>query len=363
MSRLSYIDKALSSFTGSAYNCRTVNYINIHCTLLIPNEENATVFNNLLTLCKKHIKYNIKRTRSGGISHSHMVNVPAYSYTYGNSGAELLILTNLKAYRIQFRPQLANNAESDNKAMSGRQAFAYFKKMCGDYGIDLSAYAVDNGKEIKQEIEKPLIKMENPMYISHDETANGLRSAHHIDFHNSYPGGLVRTHPEFKPLITELYNRRKENPVYKAILNYTIGFMQSKWCGYKYAALSRDAINDNNNRVRDLAQRLKKTGHNVVAYNTDGIWYTGKVYHGEGEGTEVGQWHNDHINCRLRFKSAGSYEYIENGKYYPVVRGYTNLDKIKTRDQWSWGDIYKAGIITYKLTTDGIVADTWEGYK
>ena len=130
--------------------------------------------------------------------------------------------------------------------------------------------------------------------------------------------------------------------------------MQSKWCGYKYAHLSRDAITDNNNRIIKLSDELSSQGRVILSYNTDGIWYQGEIYHGNGEGHDLGQWENDHINCQFRMKSDGSYEFIENGKYYPVVRGYTRLDRIKPRTEWVWGDIYQAGIITFSIDINGI---------
>lgn len=95
----------------------------------------------------------------------------------------------------------------------------------------------------------------------------------------------------------------------------------------------------------------------VLLYNTDGIWYCGDVYHGEGEGKRLGEWENDHINCMFRAKSAGSYEFVEDGKYYPVVRGRTNLDLITPRENWKWGDIFKkeAKVIEfYWLAGEGI---------
>ena len=33
---------------------------------------------------------------------------------------------------------------------------------------------------------------------------------------------------------------------------------------------------------------------------------------------------------------AGSYEFIEDGIYYPVIRGIPN----ETKTDWKWGDIY-----------------------
>ena len=249
-------------------------------------------------------------------------------------------------WRIQFRAGVYDN---DNKKMSGREAFQKFKDVLKQFNINLETYAIEDGKKVKEEIEKPLIMMANRGFKDAI-----LENVNHIDFHNSYPGGLVNTHPEFAEPIIYCYNKRNEDPVYKAILNFSIGFMQSKWCNYQYAHLSRDAINDNNKRVRKVAEDLVKAGRVIVAYNTDGIWYKGEVYHGELEGSEIGQWQNDHINCKFRMKSDGAYEYIENGLYHPVVRGYTKLDRIKARDCWVWGDIYQAELITFYINKDGV---------
>ena len=92
---------------------------------------------------------------------------------------------------------------------------------------------------------------------------------------------------------------------------------------------------------------MRNSGRIVISYNTDGVWYDGEIYHGEGEGPNLGQWSNDHVNCMFRAKSAGAYEFIEDGKYYPVVRGQTTLDAIKPRSSWEWGDIYKSTSLQY----------------
>ena len=164
-----------------------------------------------------------------------------------------------------------------------------------------------------------------------------FEGVNHIDFHSSYAGGLANTHPEFKPILTKLFEKREEKEEYKNILNFSIGFMQSeKCCKAKWAHLSRDAIKDNNDRIKKLTEELEKRGRIILTYNTDGIWYKGPVYHGAGEGSGLGEWHNDHVNCKFRAKSAGAYEFIENGVYNPVVRGVSNECKVK----WEWGDIY-----------------------
>lgn len=284
-----------------------------------------------------YIYYNwsiLERTPSGGIKKVNL-RLPTYDAKATRTSVELTVLAPEGFFRLQMR---FSKFMEDNKGkkINGYEAFKRFKELCELNGIDLNKYAIKNGEEVKKEIEKTMICFER------DSTKDvTFYNAHHIDFHNSFPAGLVNTHPEFAQIVNKLYKERKTNPENKSILNCTIGFMQSEYCNYRWAHLSRDAINDNNKRIRELEERLKANGNMILAYNTDGIWYCGDVYHGEGEGAELGQWENDHINCQIRFKSAGSYEYIENGIYKPVVRGTTRLELSGvTRDKWNWGDIY-----------------------
>ena len=119
----------------------------------------------------------------------------------------------------------------------------------------------------------------------------------------------------------------------KAILNFSIGWMQSyKPSNKRYAEwahLSRDAIADNNKRIIDLSIRLQASGRKILGYNTDGIWYQGQIYHGAGEGNNLGDWSNDHTNCLFRSKSDGSYEFIEDNTYNAVVRNCRNSNLIQ----------------------------------
>ena len=277
-----------------------------------------------------------------------------YCYTFTISGAQLLIYDNCKVYKIQLR----NTPVINSKEISGSTAFKKFKSILKENGIDLDTYAIDNGEEVKKSIEMPLIC--TGRFTIYDQI---YKNCHHIDFHNSYPGGLCITHPEFRPVIEMLYQKRKTEPVYKAILNLSIGYMQSKYCNYKFAHLSRDAINNNNDRVRKVAKDLEDNGRMVLLYNTDGIWYAGDIWHGELEGKNVGEWENDHTNCTMRIKSRGCYEFIENGVYTPIVRGVTKYDEVKDRHEWSWGDIYKSEMIRYKCTEDGILKIEGDDYN
>lgn len=299
------------------------------------SEENIETFNRIYVWLLNNVKNKIKRTKSGGISYARIhFKPPMWDMVQGNTWINLTFVDLDGIWRIQFRFEAS---EKNKKQQYGAQSFKEFKRKCLAAGIDLTKYEIDNGVEVKEQIERPLIKLANPLVRN-----TIYEGVHHLDFHNSYPAGLAFTHPEFAPIIQELYEKRKQNELYKAILNHSIGYMQSiKCCNAKWAHLSRDAINDNNKRMRELAERLRKSGRTILSYNTDGIWYQGEVYHGEGEGKALGQWENDHINCRFRAKSAGSYEFVENGEYNPVVRGHTKLDDIKPRTEWEWGDIYQ----------------------
>lgn len=325
---------------------RKPNYTLIPVNTINMDSKGVKEFNEIYLELKNSGYNTIIRSPSGGISTK--TKAPAWDIRNTSTVVELTIL-DFQMFRIQIRNEKMNN---NPYGIKGRQAFRKFKEILLKNGINLDDYIINNGAEVKATIEKPYIKLERNSYVN-----KTFEQVNHIDFHNSYPAGLVNTHPEFKKVIQELYAKRKENEIYKAILNLSIGFMQSeKCCKAKWAHLTRDAIADNNKRLLEMADRLRKAGRVILSYNTDGIWYIGDVYHGEGEGPDLGEWHNDHINTIWRAKSAGAYEFIENGVYYPVLRGHTRLDENKPRSEWEWGDIYNidCNIIKYILTDSGL---------
>ena len=341
-----------------------VNYLNIPITVFPITREGAAEFNEIykfLISDENKNMHTIIRTKSGGISISKKSyfsgNVMAWDIRCSSSGIEITVLNN-GAWRFQFR-NLPKKDEKENK-LYGRQAFIKFKQLCqSELGIDLNDYALtkEEGLSIKKEIPMPKIELAPGVITGKTRV---YFNVHHIDFHNSYPAGLCNTHPEFRPLIERLYKERKDNPENKAILNYTIGFMQQN-NNPLWAHLAKDAITDNLNRITELANRLRQN-YKILSYNTDGIWYQDYKglgpYHGDGEGKNLGQWENDHQNCSIRFKSAGSYEYRENGVYTPVVRGLTRLDAIKPRSEWTWGAIfdYDASPILFKFDNkEGVI--------
>ena len=305
----------------------------------------------------KEIK--VKRTQSKSICVDKQVlwhEMPCYEVKNIKNGCEILILSYSFGHcRIQFRPTA--NKEAEENTINGRQAFTKFKKDCKNMGIDLEAYALDEDSayEIKKQIEKPRIDVFNQLFLN-----KTFKSVHHLDINSSYPAGLAESHPEFRPLIEKYFAKRKTNKDYKAILNLTIGFMQSPYCDYKYSQLSRDAIAVNNRKVEEMTLYLQKHDRIVLAWNTDGIWFAGESLADVFNSTELGEWHQDYTNCQFRMKSAGCYEFICDGKYYSRVRGKTRFELDKPREEWQWGDIYQAAtdkIIQYLVQEDGYVKE------
>lgn len=335
------LDDLLKNFKGSPLTMKP-NYMKIPVSRVGMDEVGADLFNKIYRVCKEQIGRKLERSKSGAIKLS-TLRLPSYDVRTLSYCVELTILCN-KNYRIQFRGKIR---ELDQEH-SGRCAFVSFKEvMRRKFNIDLEDYAIPNGKELKQEIEKPMI------CLARDSMANlTFQNVNHIDFHSSYPAGLMNTHPEFTEGLKFMFAKRKTNEKYKSILDFSIGFMQSQFCGYKFTHLARDSIHDNNVRVMNLANQLKKAKRVIILYNTDGIWYIGEPYHGAGEGSDIGQWENDHINCQFRAKSAGCYEFIENGVYTAKVRGRTKLETIKPREAWQWGDIYNKDCVAIKWLFD-----------
>lgn len=308
------------------------------------DKESIDEFNKIYQFLLESDLNTITRTPSGGIKKGFLRNNYAWDIKRSSIGARITVI--MGGYVYVFK--IGAFSTKKDAGVYPSAAFKIFKAECEDNGIDLDTYKIPNGKEVKDTIEAPLILMLNHM----SQNDKPLNNVHHIDFHNSYPAGLANTHPEFRPVIEKFYNLRKTDPKYKAVLNYTIGWMQSyneeKKRYAEWAQLSKDAITDNNNRIMELNMRLITSGRTILGFNTDGIWYQGDIYHGEGEGDKLGEWSNDHINCLFRSKSNGAYEFIENGQYNAVVRGNTSFDAIEPdRSKWTWGDIYKSNVLTY----------------
>ena len=341
---------------------RKLNYILIPVT----QTDDYKAFNEVFLAYRRLDSVRIERTPSGGISIKGL-SVPGRwdirtfkwgcEFTYCGHEDEgiwhndpIRLEHGCGMFRLQFRNKIFED-EKTNSKISGKQALNKFYKELKAINIDLNNYAIENGKEIKEQIESPLIQLEDQ-----EDKDKIFENCHHIDINSSYPAGVKEYHPEFAPVIDKWYELKKQgHKEYKAYLNLMIGTMQSQFVGYKYADISKYAIKLNNDKIRAMAQWLKDNGRKVLLYNTDGIWFQGEPYLNGSD--KLGEFKQDHTNCKFRAKSNGAYEFIENGKYTPVIRGKTKLDETKPREEWNWGDIYQNDaqlIIKYELTEGGL---------
>lgn len=214
---------------------------------------------------------------------------------------------------------------------------------------DLKDFYVEDGSDRLEEVEKPMISGDEQYY------GKTLSNVHHLDINSAYPAGVVASYPQLKNTFQYLFDTRKTHPGNKLLMNRFIGVCHSvKWGQHaNYIDLAIAAKKWCNDFIKNYIRIFEATGRKVIAVNTDGIWYQGEIYHDENEGVGLGQWKNDHINCLFRMKSGGCYEFMEQGQYHPVVRGETRLDRILPREEWSWGDIFRAPVWYYRYTEDG----------
>lgn len=332
------------------------NKLKMKTLALKPSPAGKTMFNAIIELLEEFgYGQNVVLTKSGGMR---KCNHHGYAILNKRAYTEMICSTSAGNFRVLFTSTYSVVEEG---GITGREAYHLMNREFKKDGIDIADYATNDGAFIKQTIEKPRILITN--FVKTRETYDHV---HHLDIHSAYPSGLAAYHPELKPTIGRIYEQRKKSANGKRLklaLDASIGYMQSEYCivnknKYALASLSRDAIRWCNLTITKITTELIRRGYTPLAYNTDGIWYA-KLENGKSvpsepmhcslEGSTLGTYANDHVDCRIRWKSKGSYEFIEDGVYKPVVRGSTKLDQIKDRSNWQWGDIFQddANILKY----------------
>ena len=318
-----------------------LNYNKIPTTVIEAMPGNEDQFNDIYTalLGLSNFKQ-IKRTNSGGISMSVGRRFMFDQYDIKQVGPvlELTIITLEKSCRIQWRLKNYKDENEDKKLVSASYYYKrYWLPKCKKYNINMTDYfcSPEDGLEAKKQIHKPDINIYNNLV-----RFTALQNVHHLDFHKFYISGLINTHPEFRPVVEDLLKDKQNEKIHKTGLASLIGLFQSPVIQYRLAKLSKDAINDAYVRYDEVKDNLVKDNRKIILTNTDGIWYQGELYHGKYESSELLGWSNDHKDCTLIAKSAGSYQYIEDNKVNTVVRGYTRRDRIIPRSEWEFGDIF-----------------------
>ncbi len=306
------------------------------------NIEGAEAFNEVYRYVIENYpdRDTIEWTPSGGISYAKgKLRLPCWGVRADSLHVELVLLCGQGMYRFNF-----GYIRADDSGMRGSTALWRFREMLAEDGVNLDDYAIsrEEAKQVKEEITPPHIKLIRAI------EGKTYENAYHLDLNSAYASHIVREYPEFRPTIEKLFNGRKIFKEYKDILNMAFGAMQSMKLPFvqgKWAKISKAGVNGTYNQITDLVEELRAIGYNVLATNTDGIWYSDPFhlgdYRGKDYGARLGQYKTDHRRCRIRFKSVGAYEYIEDGKYTPVVRGVCRYDRIKPRSEWQWGDIFR----------------------
>lgn len=264
-----------------------------------------------------YLNQGFAKTNSGGISTAQQhryTNLSTYECRRERSYVEIVVQCLLDedesfCGRIQHWFGESLLSENDQKKMCGAKAFNILKKEFETDHIYLEDYYITNGKEIKKTIPSPLIKIENKNYI--DLT---LEHCYHIDLRSAYPYAMTIYYPEWSDTIKRLYSQRKFDRIKKDVLNMAYGWFQCRYFGYKLADVSKFCVEHTIKRLLELKQELiEKYDAAVIAYNTDGIWFQTNNSNiiNDYKGVELGDAHIDHIASKLRFKSPGSYEFIE----------------------------------------------------
>lgn len=325
------------------------NQHQIRSKYLNMNEVDVSTFNKIVDYVHSLDMMKILRTKSGGISKSikgRRINCFAYDIRHSSSRVSLTILM----YGMTWNFVVGRPLEK--RPIDPIEAWKKFLETCKKFDIDFNDYQIskEEGQKLYDEgIPGPIVYMNYKM----KETDEPLDNVHHIDLHSSYPSALTKMYPEFYPVISYLYHKRKntkdkkEEELIKAVMNYTISgcTMSDKHPWYRrWTHIAKFVREYNDKRIKQLTFALNMSGREVLGVNTDGIWYRGKKYHDDNEGPNICQWGHDHTDCLFRSRSDGAYEFIENGVYNVVLRGSTKYDIIEPdRKKWKWGDLYRVG--------------------
>lgn len=314
------------------------------------DEDGINAFNEIYQYCLKKEEEGIfktfKETKSSGISIKHLnIRGCMWLLNITTSIAEIIIRnTDARYYRfiIGYKKD-----KTDKKSMWGRKAFSIYKDELYKDGFDIEDLAIssEEGQEIKKTIPCPKIDL----LVAPERT---YYNVHHIDLNSAFNAGMMLKYPQLEKTVRRMYSMRKTKEEYKNVLNMTQGVMQSSLTQYRYSHISKAGYEFTNNQIEIMSNKLISSGRRILSYNTDGIWYQGELYEDDTFGTDIGQWKTDYKNCKIRYKSKGAYEFVdENGIYKPVVRGECSIERIRPRETWTWDEniLLNTDIVTYSF--------------
>lgn len=323
------------------------NITDIPINVIPLNIEGIEKFNRIYFYLTEYCKdfHSIQWTAKHYIKRGRKIRLPQWDVTQRKNGVEITVLCIEGMFRIHLKTgQLKNE---DAKTISGGTAFKCFKSICKKHNIELEDFAIDNGEEVKKSINKAPVMFGKPYYENMI-----FEHVYHLDLNSSFMAGIAKEYSELKAPINEIYNKRKENDIYKKVLTNSWGYFQSEYVNYRFSQLSKAGIDYNNKMLEQITKKLINQGFIIISYNTDGIWYThpdNKIYHDDNEGIQLGQWKHDHKDCKFQAKSPRSYHFIENGEHHVVISGITRLDAQKPRTEWTWEEFNSSNAEVVKI--------------
>ena len=343
-----------------------INFIKLPVTSFDPLKDGIEECNELVKYLESVAEYKkFDRTKSGGIAKSIFNALNGMEFQVGRSWIELLIHIDGSWARVQFRSCKDLNGEKEE--VWGNTSLKQLIKICPEIKEFVSK---DEEKNEEKHIEAkkyynnaicPIAFMGIPERAENVKGKELVDCVCSIDIHSAFPAALARVIPRIRERINEMYNKRKDDPNIKQVLNLSIGTMTStgtqRYLGAKraLAGLRLDVLDDHAHLMNFLVKEIEKQGGVVINLRTDSIkfiWLKPFKPVLPGEGNGLGQWSYEFYKTpKYRQFSTGCYEYIDNaGAYHPVLNGYTSLDRIKPRSEWEWGDIKNSGkVITWSF--------------
>ena len=313
------------------------------------SEEGIAEFNKIYQYCLEkeasgefHKRFVTTKSRGISIAQGN-IRGAMWQITVTKTIAEILI-RNLDARYYRFIIGYNKTETKDN--MWGRKAFQIYRQELLLDNVDIEDLAIspEEGEAIKETIPSPHIEL----MVAPERT---YYNVHHMDLNSAFNAGMMKKFPQLETSIRRMYNKRKIDTKYKNVLNMTQGVLQSELLQFRFSHISKAGYVFTNQQIELMSEKLKNAGYRILSYNTDGIWYQGdKPYEDETFGTDIGQWKNDYVNCKIRYKSKGAYEFVDgNGNYKPVVRGEMSIEKSKPRNTWTWEDnlLFKSEVVVY----------------
>lgn len=331
------------------------------------NDDGVDEFNAIYRYCSRRYMQ-VEPTPSGGIPFNSYVKYhDRFCVVVKKASFEIIIASRDGCYRFVIKSTRENKETRDSGVAATRNIY----KIAKDLGIDLTKYETpgdtEERKAVKNEIKKAHIEL-----LANNVVGKVLHNCFHIDINSAYGAKIGEKYPELLPIYEKVYNDRLKaknehddyyNSKLKSVLTNSTGCYQSEFCPdfndprsrkpYAFTNLAKAAVNGCREEIEYLIEEGRRQGFIPILTNTDGIYFMslipGRVFKSPKLGDGLGQYKID-FEGDMIIKSKGSYQLrFKDGHIKTVVRGQTQLDKVKDRSQWYFGEILEDNVCSLKI--------------